>query len=295
MQQRLDACKTILLAQRDKRVRPGLDDKSLTSWNALMLKACCDAYRAFGKAEYLSRALSNARFLERHQLRGDGGLNHSYKGGQSSINGFLEDYAFTIDAFIALYQCTGEEYYLNTARSLCDYSISHFYDTHSGMFYFTSSKDAPLIARKTEISDNVMPASNSQMARNLWVLSRYFNHQEYLDKAKTMLRNIQEELKQYGSGYSNWAILQLQMNQAAEEIVIVGKTVDEKFRELQQHYLPDAIFAMSKQASVLPLLKDRYTEGKTLIYVCRNQVCQLPVQTTDEAISIWSEANKSNV
>jgi hypothetical protein len=101
-----------LLAIRDKRIHPGLDDKQLTSWNSLMIKGYCDAYAAFGKPEYLAAAIKNAELLLSKFTRPDQGLNHSYKSGKSSINGYLEDYSFTIEAFIALYQVTFNEFWL---------------------------------------------------------------------------------------------------------------------------------------------------------------------------------------
>ena len=288
----INDCKTKLLLEREKRIKPGLDDKCLTSWNALMLKAYCDAYRVLGNNEYLDIAYKNAKFILEKQLRKDGGLNHNYKNGKSTINGFLEDYTFVIDAFIALYQCSGDETYLSSAQQLCTYTIQHFHDKNTGLFYFTSTNDAALIARKTEISDNVIPASNSQMAKNLLILANYSDKPEYKKMAKKMLNSVLEEMKHYGSGYSNWAMLLLELVKPTFEIAIVGKHVNEKFIDLQKHYLPNSIFAMSKQASSMPLLKNRFVEGKTLIYVCKNNACKLPTEDIDEAIEQLNEGKK---
>ncbi len=287
----IERCKTILLSVRDKRIKPGLDDKCLTSWNALMLKAYCDAYRALGNKDYLDIACKNAEFIIQQQVRKDGGLNHNYKNGKSTINGFLEDYAFVIDAFLALYQCSGKEVYLTLANQLCEYTLEHFYDKNTGLFYFTSDTDAALIARKTELSDNVIPASNSQMARNLYLLSKYYDRKDFETKALKMPGNITDEMKHYGAGYSNWATLLLDLVSPQFEIAIVGKHVDEKFIELQKYYLPNSIFVLSKQASSMPLLKDRFMEGKTLIYVCKNKACQLPTADVDEALGQLNEEN----
>lgn len=284
LKEKIAAAVKKLMAERDKRVRPGLDDKCLTSWNALMLKAYCDAYKVFGEDRFLQVALRNAMFIRQKQLRDDGGLNHSYKDGKSTINGFLEDYAFTIEAFLALYQCTGHEEWLNFSKQLCDYTIRHFYDRQSGMFWFTSDEDSPLIARKTELSDNVVPASCSQMARNLWALSKFYLDKKYEEMSLKMLHNITDELLHYGPGYSNWGLLLLEAIQPFHEIAIVGKNVDELFLSLQKHYHPNGIFALSKQPSSLPLLENRLVEGKTLIYVCRNNTCGLPAESTEDAL-----------
>jgi len=130
--------KTKLLAVREKRIRPGLDDKTLTSWNALMLKAYVDAYNVFEEKRFLDAAIKNATFILQKQLRHDDGLNHNYKNGRSTINGYLEDYCYTIEALIALYEATFVERYLLKADELMQYCIAHFQDKKSGMFYFTS-------------------------------------------------------------------------------------------------------------------------------------------------------------
>ena len=141
-----------MLEQREQRTRPALDDKSLTSWNALMCQAYTDAYLAFGNTYYLHTAIKNARFILDKQYQSDHSLWHSYKDGQSSINGFLEDYALTISALIRLYEATFDEQWLNKAKDLTDYCQAHFYDSQSGMFFFTSDLDAPLSLVKWKLT-----------------------------------------------------------------------------------------------------------------------------------------------
>ena len=150
LNKKIDSAKKKLMKERDNRIRPGLDDKTLTSWNALMIKGYIDAYLTFGKREHLNAALKNGNFLLEKQLRKDGGLNHSYKEGESKINGYLEDYSFTIEAFITLYEATFDQKWLDKSRALADYSIIHFFDANSGMFWFTSDEDKKLVARKME-------------------------------------------------------------------------------------------------------------------------------------------------
>lgn len=281
---KIEGIKKNLLLLRGKRVRPGLDDKCLTSWNALMLKGYLDAYNAFGEKRFLEEALKNAEFILTKQLRPDGGLNHSYKNGKSTINGYLEDYAFVIEAFISLYECAFDEKWLMTAKNLIDYTISHFYDQQSGMFYFTSDLDPALITRKMEITDNVTPASNSSLAKALFICSHYFDKQEYFGIAKKMLNNVQQNFIDYPPGYSNWGILFIYFISSFYEIAIVGKDVDEKRKEFNKHYYPNRIFAGTKTKSRLPLLRDKQENGPTAIYVCVNKSCGIPVNQVDEAI-----------
>ena len=270
--------KQILLEIRNKRAKPRLDDKSLTSWNALMLKGYLDAYRVLGTSDYLNSAITNANFILQNQLREDGGLNHNYKDNKSTINGYLEDYATTIDAFINLYENTLDESWLETSRDLTNYALDHFLDEKSKMFYFTSDEDVDLVSRSIEYRDNVIPASNSIMAKNLFKLAHYYHNEYYAKTATQMLNNIKPEISEYGSGYSNWLDLMLNYTHPYYEIAISGKRANSKLTELNTHFIPNKIIAGSTTQSELPLLKNRFVEDNTLIYVCVNSACKLPVR-----------------
>ncbi|OUR91509.1 thioredoxin domain-containing protein [Flavobacteriales bacterium 34_180_T64] len=278
--------KQLLLKERAKREKPRLDDKTLTSWNAIMLKGYIDAYRVLGHNEYLEVALKNAAFIRDTQLRADGGLNHNFKNGTSSINGYLEDYANTIDAFLALYENTIDETWLLIARDLSNYVFDHFVDDTNRMFYFTSDEDPSLVSRTIEYRDNVIPASSSIMAKNLFKLSHYFNNSHFYNVATTMLNNVKPEILTYPSSYSNWLDLMLNYTEPYYEIAIVGDDVMQKISKLNTYYIPNKIIAGSKIDNSLPLLKNRYIEDETLIYVCVNNACKLPVSNVNEAVKL---------
>ncbi len=281
---RLDRCKKVLALEREKRVHPGLDDKILCSWNALMIKGYVDAYKVFNAPKYLEQAVRTAKFICEKMMLDDSCLYHSYKNGKASINGFLEDYAFCAEAFIALYEATFDEKYLTIAQLLTDYSIAHFYDVKSGFFFFTSTKDVALIARKMETSDNVIPASNSVMAKVLFLLGHYLDKEEYIEKAKQMLQNVKPLMQGYGAGYSNWAMLLQNFVGPFYEIAIVGKDAEKLRVELEQHFIPTKLIIGATVESKLPLLEGKYVAGKTLIYVCKNKTCQRPVSSVEEAL-----------
>ncbi|MCB8994315.1 MAG: thioredoxin domain-containing protein [Bacteroidales bacterium] len=284
LNEKLVAVKRSLMKARDPRIHPALDDKILTSWNALMLKAYADAYKITGNSEYLSTALINAEFINETLKSPDNKLFRNYKNGKASINGFLDDYAFTIDAFISLYQITFDEKWLMEAKNLSNYCLLHFYDESSGMFYYTSDEDPALIARKMEISDNVIPSSNSQMARNLFVLGQYFYLDSFLEISRQMLANVRENIIQAGPYYANWGIL-LALNVSAPfEVSIVGKDCISLKREFDSHYLPDVIYSGGENEGKIPSLKSRHVKAKTMIYVCRNKECKMPVTTSKEAL-----------
>jgi len=276
--------KYILLNEREKRIRPSLDDKILTSWNAIMLKAYVDAYRVFDDEKYLVTALKNADFIKSKIKTKDNRLHRNYKGGKASINGFLDDYAFTIAAFVSLYQATFDEKWLIEARDLLDYTLVHFYNKTSGMFYYTSDIDPALIARKMELMDNVIPASNSEMAKNLFILGKYFYNDEYILKSEKMLSNVKENALKSGAYFANWDVLMAWFASDPYEIAIVGKDFKAKRKELDQHYLPNVFLFGGKNEGSLSLLKNKNIKGQTTIYVCKNKTCKLPAIEIEEAL-----------
>jgi uncharacterized protein YyaL (SSP411 family) len=293
LQKEIQKSKEILLKEREKRIPPGLDDKQLTSWNALMIKGFADAYKAFGNEEYLHAAIRSVDFIWSNIRKHDGGLNRNYKNGKASINGYLEDYSFMIEAFISLYQNTFDESYLRKARELSDYVIQHFFDKESGMFFFTSDVDKALIARKMEIHDNVIPASNSSLAKGLYLLGIYFENKEYKSIARQMLSNVKKDMKGYPSGYSNWAILMTYMIEPFFEVVIIGKDAHAIRQELNKYYIPNKIIAGNTEESSMPLLEGRFDEEQTLIYVCVNNTCKLPVKTVAEALKLINISSRN--
>ena len=274
-----------LLQERSNRVRPGLDDKILTSWNALVITGLVHAYRAFGKTDYLQLARQNARFLLEKQLTGDGRLLHSHKNGISKINGFLEDYALLIQALIALFEATGNESDLHQAQSLTETVFKLFFDPGKNIFYFTPADQGNLISRSIEVYDNVIPSSNSVMAGNLVRLGHLLERNDYLQTAMKMLAKMSESCLESPLGHSNWLNVALSFANEQFEIAIAGPEAISLGKEVQAHYLPNCLFCPGETSS-LPLLRDRIKPGETLIYVCKNQTCLLPVKTPEEALKL---------
>ncbi len=273
-----------LLSIRDQRTRPGLDDKILASWNALMISGYAHAYRAFGEEKFLAAALRNADFLLQFAMNGDNGINRNYKDGRSTIPGFLDDYAFLITAFTDLYQVTFDEHWLERARTLTEYTVENFFDSNSGMFFYTHAEHASLIARNMETSDNVIPASNSEMARNLYRLGHYFYNDDYLEKARQMLRNVVDNVHQNIFYFSNWGILESCFIQEMDEVAILGDSSIAFRQSLDDHYLPFVLYSGGTGSGSLELLKDKLVPGQTTIYVCREKTCKLPVRNISEAM-----------
>ncbi len=272
-----------LLAARAQRARPGLDDKVLTGWNALMLSGLVAAYRAFGEAEFLTLALRNAGFLQAN-LRQGPRLYRTWKNGRATINGFLEDYALVIEAYVSLYEATFTERWLREAEALMTYVLDHFFDPAEQQFFYTDASAEPLIARQKELFDNVIPASNSVMAHNLLRLGRHLENATYQSLAATMLGRVQALVAQEPQHLTNWASLYVALLRPGAEVAITGPRAETLRQQLSRHFLPNDVLAGAEGASELPLLQGRAGSNSTTIYVCRNQACQLPVHTVAEAL-----------
>ena len=289
LQERIKPCLDKLSVERNKRQKPGLDDKSLTSWNAMMSSGYLEAYKALEIPEYLETAKRNIDFIFKQQIQDNGSLFHSYKNGKSSINAYLEDYAFTIEALINLYETTFDEEYLEKANKLTHIVNRDFYDTGSGMYFFTSNNDRPLVTKTIEVSDNVIPASNSVMAKNLFRLGKIMADQNYIDKSNKMLHNISDKISEYPQGHSNWLDLMMNFTYPFYEIAITGTNLRSNTTYFQNKYLPNTVLAATETPSSIPLLKDRFFKDKDLIYICTNGTCQLPLESKTEALRQLSE------
>lgn len=277
--------KKVLFEERNKRIRPGLDDKILTSWNALMTKGYVDAFSAFSEKKFRDAALKNGEFILKNMMNEEGRLNRNYKSGKSTINAFLDDYTYTIEAFINLYEATFDERWIYSAKKLADYILIHFKDERSGFFFYTSDLDDPLIARKIDFSDNVTPASNSSLAEGLFKLSRFFSTDNYEELAGNLVKSIKNSALINPTFHSYWLTAALNFNFPFYEVGVVGEKVETKREMLSKKFLPNIILFGGENGGSLEILKDRYTPGKTLIYVCENRSCQIPVEEAEKALT----------
>ena len=282
----LNRIKKVLFNRRNSRNRPGLDDKILTSWNALMMKGYIDAYRAFGENRFIEAALRNAKFLEKYQLSNDFSLYRNFKDGKSTISGFLDDYALLIEALIILYETTFDEHWLTLSHHLMTYVIDHFYEQKTGLFYYISDLDPILITRKMELDDNVIPASNSSLANGLFTLGMHYDNTDYIKMAKQMLLNVMPTIGLNPAYYSNWLRLLIKFVYAPYEVVITGQKAIQLRQQFDDRFLPDTLFSGSRTDSRLPLLENRFRQGRTLIYVCRDKVCKVPVDNIQDALDL---------
>jgi uncharacterized protein YyaL (SSP411 family) len=283
VQQLVQDAKDKLIAKRATRVRPGLDDKCLVAWNGMMIKSLAEASLVFGSNAYYEQGKRAAEFILSNLMTEEGGMYRNFKDGKASIVAFLDDYAFFIEALIALYEVDFNEKWLTEAQSLMDYVLAKFKDDKSPLLFYTAETSEQLIARKHEIMDNVIAASNSVMAQNLQKLGLLYDKENYLSKAAHMLSAVLPSIKSYGSAYSNWSIQLLNEVFGINEVALVGENLSVEKMKLHQLYIPNKI-TLGGTKSELPLLKNKQSQ-QTKIYICRNKTCQLPVSTIAEAVA----------
>ncbi len=272
-------------AKKNKK-KPNLDYKIITSWNGLMISGYVEAFKAFNDEIFKNEAIEAGEFLYSKLIKKDGGLFHNHIKGKSKINGYLEDYATVIQASLDLYEITLNQLWLERSLELSEYVLKNFTDDKSELFFFTSKKDESLISRSLEFRDNVIPSSNSIMAKNLFRLYHYFDIPDYYEKAKKMCLSVSSEFEAYPGGYSNWLDLTYNIKSNFYEIAIVGDNALSQIEKLNSRYLPNKLIVGSSAENNLPLLKNRYVKGKTLIYVCVNKACKMPTENLEKSISM---------
>lgn len=283
LEQKIAQVNDALLQTRKRRIRPAIDDKCLTAWNALLITGLSDAYAAFQNEEYMYLALKMVRWVLKYQLKDDNSLWRTRKHNISSIDGFLEDYATVIQAFVRFYEVTGLEEYALKARDITEYVLIHFQNKESKMFYFTPDS-TKLIARKMDINDNVIPSSNSIMANNLLVLGHLFGKTDWIETAHQQLANIYDGMEQYGSMYSNWATALFKCTQPYFEVVFSGDNKLENSALLQNQYVPNVLTAYDSSVIALGMNKESTTD---LIFVCsENSGCLPPFDSVEEVINV---------
>ena len=282
--------KSILLKERKKRIKPTLDSKVLTAWNALLIQGFVDAYKVFGDENFKLKAIETGEQLKKQAITKDFSLLRSVGKQHKKIDGYLEDYALLTNAYISLYQVTLDETWLTTAQKLTDYVFENFYDEEHQYFEYRNRKKSALIASNFELDDAVIPSSNSVMCKNLFYLGNYFGNADYLTLSKNMLHHLTPKIEKYPNYYTNW--LDAYANHAFPyyETVISGKNAIAKTKELyQQQYIPYALTCGSTKESSLPLLQNRFIDGKTLIYVCVNKSCKLPTESVETALGLMNK------
>jgi uncharacterized protein len=278
-----------LLQVRNKRIRPGLDDKILLGWNALMIHACCKAYSVSGTKAYLDMAEKAMTFLlDALQQPGESGaLYHTYKNGAAKYPAFLDDYAYVIRALIALQEVTGNLFYIRRAKALASFVEAAFGDEEEIYFYYTATGQTDVIVRKKEIYDGAVPSGNAVMACNLWYLSVVFDQHEWAKRATGMLAGLAQTTVRYPTSFGVWSGLLMQLVLGTKELAVVGPEFKDRLDEINGRYIPfKVLLGAERDESDMPLLQGRANLNETLIYLCEHYACIKPVKYISEIFNL---------
>jgi uncharacterized protein len=275
----LQEARQALFEARAKRVRPGLDDKRLTSWNALAIAALAEAGAVLCREDYLSAARECAEFLLTGMRDPDGRLLRTYKDGDARLNAYLEDHAFLLEALLTLYEASLEERWFVEARELAETTIERFGDPERGGFYSTSSDHEELIARRKEVGDHPIPSGNSSAAFGLLRLAALTGEGAYEKQAEAVLSLFSEPAIRHPEALAHLLGALDFFLSPTREVALVGSDVAELAAVVRSELRPHLVLAGGPEgADVPPLLADRTTvDGRPTAYVCENFTCRLPV------------------
>jgi uncharacterized protein len=287
-----------LFEVRSKRVRPGQDDKILTSWNGLMISGFAKGYKITGNKKYLDAAVNAVNFIESKTAKKDGRLQRTFKDGISKLNAYLDDYAFYVNALLDVFEIYSEPKYLQKAMIYTDFMIQHFWDPNEGSFFFTSDDHEQLIIRTKSFYDLAIPSGNSMAASNLLRLYHFMQNSDYIGKAEHIMRAGAKTAAENPFGFGQLLIAMYLYIKKPVEITIIRKTEkqradSEMVNWLNRQFIPNGIIAVidnNSQIQVLqnyPFFKGRNLEQENqkeseYALVCRNFSCSLPIHSIQE-------------
>ncbi|GJM61132.1 thioredoxin [Persicobacter diffluens] len=282
----IENCHQKLWEIRNERSRPATDDKILAAWNGLLLKGLADAWLVSQKPEDKDNAIALGAFISGKMIKEDGSLWRSFKNGHGSIEAFLEDYAAVIEGFIHLYQITFNEKWLLQSEQLTKYVLQNFAQKDSPYLNFTNILHHDLIVQKAEFFDNVIPASNSIMAFNLYYLGTALDRPDWTKRAWEMLSYTRKIADQNAQYIANWSRLWLFKLHPSPEIICLGEQALQHGIQWQLDYLPNQIIQASIHNSTLPLFYGKTLKNEqSTIFVCLNNQCQSPANELKQAKS----------
>ena len=284
-----EAARAALLAARGERVRPGLDDKVLTSWNALMIAALAESGAALAEPGFVAAATECADFILERMRDGEGRLLRTFGRGEARLNAYLEDHAYLLEALLALYEAGLEPRFYAAAREIADTIIERFGDTERGGFFTTSHDHERLVARRKDLDDHPIPSGNSSAALGLLRLGALSGERRYAEWGEGVLKLLAAPAERHPQALS-YALLALDFSLGpVHEVALVvpaGAGVEEAgpmLRELRSRYRPRVVTAAGPEgADQPPLLAGRPAlDGGPAAYVCEQFACRTPVGSAE--------------
>lgn len=268
---------------RESKVRPATDRKRICSWNALLATGWLAAYRHGCCEEGLDEARRILRFIESDCTDHATGLLKHIAGKREGSPDFLEDYAFAVEAYLALYASDFDETHLLRARELAMTAMDRFYDPEGGYFRFSPHDAENLIASPVDVVDDVMPSSNAVMAENLLVLGVYFDRENFAEIARRMVAGVEGAVKDHCAGYARWAGVTLRLALGLPELVVAGPDAREFAGGISSRFMPSVVLAAAER-SRLPLFEGRLGQKNTRAYLCRHRKCDAPTASGEETL-----------
>jgi len=280
-----------LMNVRSKRVKPGLDDKCLHSWNAMLAIGLLDTHLAFGKTDSLDTALKILDTLWASDDSDSGNdLKRTYKEGDWKICAFAEDHAFLIAAFIKAFEVTSSKVYFDRVKVLLGTTVEQFYDDDKGAFLTARFGESEIDSKGIEYYDNVIPSANSVMFNNLIWWERFTGQDEYKAIIDRLLLSVKGRIHTYPPGYSHWMNGIMNKISGSVEIAITGPQAQEHYMDLASNYLPDVMLVHAAGEGIGPLFDSRISETQTRLFLCRNRACELPVNSVNDLLEQYNKA-----
>ena len=277
-----------LLAEREKRIRPGLDDKVLTSWNALMITAFAKGYQISQESKYLDAAENCVKFIEKNLFDGEQ-LLRTYKDGKSKIQGYLDDYSYFVNALLDVFEITSNPKYLNLAKKLAHYVVDHFWDSENNSFFMTADNHEKLIIRPKSNYDLSVPSGNSVSAFVLLKLYHITHENNFLDVATKLLESQAQMAAENPFGFGFFLNTMYLYLKKPTEITILNTKNKELCKSIYEKFIPESIIVSVNYSDNLDSLQKypffegkNFDENKTQVFVCKNFTCSLPLEKIDE-------------
>jgi uncharacterized protein YyaL (SSP411 family) len=288
--ERRDEIRTLLLAARSRRERPGTDEKRLTAWNALMLGALAESGAVLDDSRYTDAAVACAEFILGELRDSDGRLLRVYADGRAKLQAYLEDHAFLLEALLTLYEATFEERYFSVARALGDEILARFADPQRGGFFSTATDHERLVARRKDLEDTPIPSGSSSAALGLLRLAALTGERAYERAAADALRLVHELAPRHPTAFGHLLQAIDFYNGPVHEVAIVGQPLEPLVRVIRERLRPRIVLAATRHPradTVVPLLEQRTpVDGSAAAYVCERFACAAPVTSPDQLAAL---------
>jgi uncharacterized protein YyaL (SSP411 family) len=278
-----------LFVARERRIRPGRDDKILTAWNGLMLRSFAEAANALGREDYCEAAVRNAGFLL-SELRSNGRLLRSYKDGRARFGAFLEDYACLLDGLLSLYEAVFDPVWISEAENLATEMVRRFWDSSGDGFFFTAADHETLIHRPKEFYDHAVPSGNSVAAGALLKLAKLTGDESWSRYAASIFKRLVDPMRRQPGAFAHLLCALDFYRGQTKEIAVVGEPGKPDARALLDavftRYMPNKVVACGTGSELFLLKGKTPVDGRAAAYVCEGHTCKPPVTTPEELESV---------